>query len=83
MKRKSMKVGDYEVCELAVREMLPVMRLMSEDAENGQLHLLGAAVKVNGIAIGYDAVEELGMSDYMKLVNAVTKLNGLDEVGND
>ena len=83
MKRKSVKIGQFEVCELSVREMMPIMRMMGEDSEEGQLHLIGAAVKIDGKAIGHEAVEELGMRDYMKLVNAVTAINGLDDLGND
>jgi len=83
MKRKSVKIGQFEVCELSVREMMPLMRIMGEDSEDGQMHLIGAAVKIDGKAIGHEAVEELGMGDYMKLVTAVSEINGLVEVGND
>tara|TARA_B110000977_G_scaffold79854_1_gene107112 strand:+ start:65 stop:316 length:252 start_codon:yes stop_codon:yes gene_type:complete len=83
MKRKMIKIEDFEVHELAVREMLPIMKIMGEDTEEGQMHLLGAAVKINGEPIGVENVEELGMSSYMKLVTAVAELNGLDASGND
>ena len=83
MKLKKTKVEDFEVCELSVREMLPVMRMMSEDSEAGQLELLGAAVKINGVAVGSEAIQELGMGMYMKLIGEVTKINGLDSLGND
>lgn len=84
MKLKKTKVGDFEVCELSVREMLPVMKLMGEDSEAGQLEMLGTAVKLNGTAIGSEAIQELGMGMYMKLIGEVTKINGLDDsLGND
>ena len=83
MKLKKAKVDDFEVCELSVREMLPVMRIMGEDSEAGQLELLGASVKINGVAVGSEAIQELGMGVYMKLIGEVTKINGLDSLGND
>jgi len=81
--RKHKKVGDYEVWELSVKEMMPIMRKMNEDANEGQLHLIGTAVKQKGESIGYDVAGEMGMSQYMGLASEVASINGLDSEGND
>ena len=79
MARKSKKIGEYTVHELSVREMLPLMRELSGEGEEGQIKLMGAAVHHNGAAIGDEGAYELGMSDYVALMTAVTAINGLDD----
>ena len=81
MARKSKKIGEYTVHELAVREMLPLMRELSEDSDEGQLQLIGRAVHKDGQAIGVEAAYDLGMGDFIALMSAVTEVNGLDDDG--
>lgn len=83
MARKNKKVGAYEAWELSVKEMMPIMRVMSEDSEDGQIELMSVAVKQNGQSVGREAIEEMGMSEYMSLISVVTDLNGMDTEGND
>lgn len=84
MKRKSEKCGGYDVTEISVKTMFPIMRTMQDDNEAGQLALMGASLCKNGAAIGEDAVSEMGMSEYMSLIAVVTRVNGLEtEEGND
>ena len=81
--RKNKKVGDYEVWELSVKEMMPIMRMMNEDANDGQLNLIGTAVKQKGESIGYEVAGEMGMSQYISLASEVAAINGLDSEGNE
>ena len=83
MARKTKMVGDYEVHELSVKVMMPIIKVIQEDDSAGQLELIGASVHENGQPIGVEGAEDLGMSDFTKLAAAVVEINGLDVEGND
>ena len=54
-----------------------------DDANEGQLHLIGTAVKQKGESIGYEVAGEMGMSQYISLASEVAAINGLDSEGNE
>ena len=56
----------YEIKELTIGAMLPIMDLISIDPKKFQLEMVKAAVFKDGVAIG-DKALELPVSEYMKL----------------
>lgn len=75
------QIGEYTVVELKVKELLPLMEGGTEGTEFQQVLLQNCVHTKEGKQIG-KALDELGMSIYMKLVNAAMRVNGMDE-GND
>lgn len=75
MKSLQIKVDDitYDITELSMREVLPVME--SVEANQLSIELTKLAVKVKGKPLG-DAVLDLGFSTYSKLSEAVNTVHG-------
>lgn len=71
---------EYEVREITVGKMLPILPRMNneEEQQEAQLDLMRDCVYVNGKPVG-DAVTELGISTYLKLAEVVMEVNGLSE----
>ena len=75
--------GDkFEVRELTIKEMMPLMSALQEDQEAGQMALIEEAVTQNGIPI--TNVEDFPAGAFLKLANAVMEVNELGgDEGND
>lgn len=82
MSRKTQQVviGEqvYVVHELKVRDMMNIMPRLGDESQASEatLDLMKLCVHVGDQAIG-DAIEDLGLSDYMALVDPVMEVNGL------
>lgn len=86
---KSKKVGEYEVRELTIGQMAPLIPQLADDSKSAeaQLKLLTLAVYQDGECMG-ESVLNLGTSMYTDLMTAVLEVNaigsaGVDESGND
>jgi hypothetical protein len=77
-------IGEYEIHEPTVGVMMPLMSIMNEDSSKFQLELAKACIYKNGKPIG-DALLDMGMKDYMKLILEVMAISGLsgDDEKND
>ena len=86
MKVKELEVNGkkYTVKEQSVGVIFPMMKLMDKDPQGFQLELAKASIYVNGAPSG-DALLEMGLSEYMKLIGEVVNVSGLgdSEVPND
>jgi hypothetical protein len=80
MKTKELEVNGtkYMVKEPTVGLLFPLMKLMETDPQAFQLELAKAVIHVNGKPIG-DGLMEVGMSDYLKLINEVVGVSGLGD----
>jgi hypothetical protein len=74
----------FEVRELSVRDLMPIIKMLNDDAEEGQNQLMAKSVYIDGVQIG-DAFGDLPASAMMELVPHVMSVNSLDgeEEGND
>ena len=75
---KSKKVKEFEVRELTVGALLPIMDLMSSDPQKFQLELAKACIFKDGEKLG-EKVLELGLGDYVSLMSVVMEVSGLAE----
>ena len=72
----------FEVRELTIKEMMPLMSALQENQEAGQLALIQEAVTQNGIPI--KDVSGFPAGAFLKLANAVMEVNELGgDEGND
>ena len=78
---KTEEVDGYTVRELSVRELMPMMEGGIEGSDFQMALLKTCVTDGGGNPIG-DALMDLGVSTYMKLVNAAMRVNGMDEAGN-
>jgi hypothetical protein len=69
---------EYVVSELPIRIMLPLIGRMDTDQMGAQLDMLGESCAVDGVKLGPQA-QELGMSRFMLLVQAVLRVNGISQ----
>jgi hypothetical protein len=78
LKVKEIVIGDvtYSVKEPSVGTLFPIMDLMETDPKEFQMQLAKSSITVNGAPIG-DSILELGLGDYLKLIQAVIELSGL------
>lgn len=78
--KKEVKIGGekYEVHELRVGDIMKILpRLSKEDeAQDATLDLMKLCVYQDGKPMG-DAIEDIGLSTYMKLTDPVMEVNGL------
>ena len=80
LKKKQLVIDDinYEVRELTMREIAPIMpRLTGDDALSAQFDMLTIAVSQEGVPMG-DTVLDLGASAFTKLVEALMAVSGFD-----
>jgi hypothetical protein len=75
-KQITLESGVYELREPTVGVLFPIMQLMEKDPAAFQLGLVKGSIFKDGQALG-DAVNDLGISDYMVLMNEVILLSGL------
>jgi hypothetical protein len=85
MKNKQLVIDEitYDIKEPTVGVLFPIMDLMEKDPKAFQLGLVKSCVYVNGAPIG-EAVNDLGLAVYIKLMTAVLEVSGLsgDASGN-
>jgi len=73
---KSKQVGEYVVKELTVGKMLPILKI-KDDQERFQIEIAKATIfKKDGQPIG-EAINELGISEYLPLLEAALEVSGL------
>ena len=83
LKTKTIVVRDetFEVRELTIKEMMPLMTALQEDPELGQIKLIEEAVTQNGNPI--TNIGNFPAGAFMQLANAVMEVNELgDDTGN-
>jgi hypothetical protein len=80
MKNKQLVIDEitYDIKEPTVGVLFPIMDLMEKDPKAFQLGLVKSCVNVNGTPIG-EAVNDLGLAAYIKLMTAVLEVSGLSE----
>jgi hypothetical protein len=69
---------EYTVSELPIRVMLPLIGRMETDQMGAQLDMLGESCAVGGVKLGAQA-QDLGMSRFLLLVQAVLRVNGVSQ----
>ena len=73
----------FEVRELTINEMMPLMAGISEDPEAGQMALVKKCVYRNNALVG-DELDTFTAGAFLKLTAAVTEVNDLGgDEGND
>jgi hypothetical protein len=78
------KIDEYEVHQVCVGDMLPILGLASIDSPTFQLKLVAASVTRNGVKMTEDEVKQIPFNLYMKkLIPAVVEQNGLGDAGNE
>ena len=70
----------FEVRELTIKEMMPLISALQEDPEQGQIKLIEEAVTQNGLPIG--DIQSFPAGAFMQLANAVMEVNELSDEGN-
>jgi hypothetical protein len=75
-KQITLESGVYELREPTVGVLFPIMAQMEKDPAAFQLGLVKGSIFKDGEALG-DAVNDLGISEYMTLMTAVIELSGL------
>lgn len=79
---KSKQVGEYVVKELTVGLMMPILKI-KDDQEAFQMELAKATIfKKNGESIG-DDILNLGISEYLPLLEAALEVSGLGDKGKE
>ena len=79
---KSKQVGEYVVKELTVGLMMPILKI-KDDQEAFQMELAKATIfKKNGESIG-DDILNLGISEYLPLLEAALAVSGLGDKGKE
>jgi hypothetical protein len=78
MKNKQLVIDEiiYDIKEPTVGVLFPIMDLMESDPKAFQLGLVKNCVHVNGAPLG-EAVNDLGLAVYIKLMTAVLEVSGL------
>ena len=84
LKAKTVKIDGekFVVQELRVKQLLPLLKAMTEDSAEGSKLIFDAAVTMEGIPLN---VDEMPASVYMKLLPEVMEVNNLggdDDEGN-
>jgi hypothetical protein len=73
----------YEIRELKIGQLLPIMDLISSDPKKFQMEMVKASLYKDGVAIG-EAALDLPVSEYMKLaIEVMEKHNFNGEAKND
>ena len=75
---KTKELLGYTVSEPSVGTIFPLMKIMESDPQKFQLELAKVSILKDGKALG-DAVNNLGISEYMQLMNAVMEVSGFTE----
>ena len=79
---KEKQVGNYLVKELTVGLMMPILKI-KDDQEAFQMELAKATIfKKNGESIG-DDILNLGISEYLPLLEAALEVSGLGDKGKE
>ena len=79
---KEKQVGNYLVKELTVGLMMPILKI-KDDQEAFQMELAKATIfKKNGESIG-DDILNLGISEYLPLLEAALQVSGLGDKGKE
>ena len=79
---KTKELLGYTVAEPTVGKLFPIMKLLDTDPQQFQLELAKASIMKDGQPIG-DAINDLGIREYMELMKAVLSVSGFDgEQGN-
>lgn len=68
----------FEIRELSVGELLPLIRMLSEDQDAAQLEIMRRSVWVNNQPIGED-FDRLPGQVLMKLMGPVMRINALGD----
>jgi len=68
--------GTYEVREPTVGVLFPIIDLMEKSPKDFQMALVKKSIFVNGQPIG-ESVNNLGLGEYIKLMQAVLEVTGL------
>lgn len=78
MKTKSITLesGTYEVREATVGVLFPILDLMEKSPKEFQMALVKNCVYRDGALLG-DAVNDLGLGDYVTLMQTVLDVTGL------
>ena len=74
--------GEFEVREITVGQLMPIMDLMESNPRQFQIELAKAAIFKDGAPIG-DGLNDVGIGDYLKLTNLVMEVSGLGGEGKD
>ena len=69
---------EFEVRELSVRDLMPIIRMLNDDPEEGQNQLMEKSVYQDGQQLGED-FGDLPAAVMMDLVGPVMAVNSLDE----
>ena len=77
-----LKIGDVEVRELKMRDMLPILESHGENSTMMAMELCKVSVFKDGKPLG-DAALDLGFSDFNKVMSVVNEVNGLGDEGNE
>ena len=77
-KKVTIRDEDFEVVEMTVATLMPLMSLLTDDPERGQVDLIKASVTRNGIPIG-DELDNMPASVFMQLVPHVMEVNNLGD----
>ena len=79
-KEKEVTVGKekFTLVEIKVRDMMSIMPRLGDEAQASEatMDLMKLCVFQDGHPLG-DALEEMGLSTYMELVDPVMEVNGL------
>ena len=67
---------EFEVRELSIKEMLPLLKVLEDDPVTGQAEMMRLSLHVDGEPIG-EGYDDLPASMMMKLVPVVMEVNNL------
>lgn len=76
---------EYEVKEIAVGKILPMLPLLQGDPEQqqeAQHSILKQCIFQKGEVLG-EGIMELGLASYIRLAEEVMKINGLSDAGEE
>lgn len=68
----------FEIRELSVGDLLPLIRKLSDDPDAAQLEIMRKSIHMNGKPLGED-FDRLPASALMKLMNPVMQINALGD----
>tara|TARA_R110000796_G_scaffold73686_1_gene165648 strand:+ start:273 stop:539 length:267 start_codon:yes stop_codon:yes gene_type:complete len=77
-KKVTIRDVEFEIKELTIGQLMPIVKLMNDDAEAGQIELMAASIYMNDEPLGSE-YENLPASMMMKLAPHVTEVNNLDD----
>lgn len=77
-KTVDIKGTTFEVRELSVGDMMPLIRKLSDDPEAAQLEIMRRSVHLNGSPMG-EEFDKLPGSMLMKLMSLVMEINNLGD----